>query len=78
MATDSWESLAHALASRVSHATYPCHPPTQDDCGYCSDYLAYKRYRDFLAAKGTPVVDPFASGRAISIEDIRRGKENSG
>lgn len=67
---ESWEAVAHALASRLMHATAPDHNPIQPDCPYCQDYLAFARFVAKRKAMGRPWVDPLAGGRSVSLHEL--------
>jgi len=72
--TESWRSVADALAARLNHATEHDHNPVLPDCPFCDDALAYERYLAKRRAVGNPVPDPFAGATTVLIEDLPLNK----
>lgn len=68
--SESWESIAHALAARLAHAGAPDHRPPLADCPFCEDALAFARYVAKRKATGRPWRDPFDGMTSIFLSDI--------
>jgi len=73
--TESWKSVAFALAARLEHmAGYgdSCdeHVTFVEDCGYCADARAYTRFAAKCKASGIMLHDRFAGAMLVNIEDI--------
>lgn len=76
MATESWENIAHRLASRMMHHAYcsDCEETRPDDCPFCADIEAYQRYVAKCRETGrTPAaVSSFDNSPIVRLEDLMR------